>query len=94
MDALQLNDADFTLIMEALDSHESKAASNKLSSMLLGAMLCPPDKRDEFKADMTRENRDEDAKARILKVRVALVRAKLIMLRDSAAADAVTRVSA
>lgn len=89
----EMTDADYEVIFAALESHEKAAASTQLSSMLLGVMLCPPDKRDDFTKSEERKMRESDAANRVLKDRVAIVRAKLISIRDAETADKLTRTT-
>ena len=80
---------EISLIMEALDALESKAAKDNLVFSMLSVALAPPDEKDTVMKKAEREFEQKDAAQKMLEERVILLKAKLIQLRTTAAIDSV-----
>lgn len=82
-----LTEADYDVLIEAIDYWEQK---NAMASSLMGALLIgfvPEDQRDKAKAEEDMHRRSAEAEIRLRKERGIVLKAKLLKMRDSAAAE-------
>jgi hypothetical protein len=86
MDGITKQDIEF--LLEAVDGWEKGIGRNAMLGGLLGAMMGPKDEDGEVRAaKFRREVEEENAKHKTARERAIVIKAKLIMLRDSRAAD-------
>lgn len=94
---MKLDHEDVELLMEALDSHLSKAQQTRAMASMLGAVLIRDDKgREEFEKHEKVREAEDARKQRVVSDKVVLLKAKLISLRsdlDGEAADKVLEES-
>ena len=80
---MELNKKDIKILLEALDTWESKEASTHLMSLLMGGMLSRDSESAEKLLNKTNEDYNQKEKERELKKETAiLLKAKLISMKD------------
>lgn len=92
MNSMSLTSADLGLLFEAVEAYECKASSDALNSMLIGAILTPKEQQEEFKASTERTMKEMKESGRAAKERCAVLKAKLVLLRESITASEMTEV--
>lgn len=85
---------EYDSLIEAVGALESREASNYVSTMLIGAMFTPKEDQDRFVAEEKRRAKEMEANSRPIKERCAILKAKLILMRDALVAEEMTTVHA
>ena len=81
---LSLEDID--LLLETLDVWESNPISTTFTASLLGIILLPKDD-EQKKSGFLEEQRDADTKTKARKEKTAVLRAKLILMKNKTVVD-------
>lgn len=93
---LALTSADCDILFDAVEKWEKADSSGALMGIMLGGLLGSkdPESREKFEAEEKARIEKEKSEARMRAQRGSLLKAKIITIKDSIEADAITKVTA
>lgn len=79
-------------LLEAVSAWEAEISRNGLMGSMMGAMLCPPGKRESFKADEEKRMAAERLQQRQRRDKATLLKAKIILIRQRIESESADKV--